>query len=110
MSKLKKNTQQNLILDAQHHDPFAFLGFHQEALEKSNVKTYTLNCFLPYKTGVDVYTSNGWEPLNKTHNQGFFEWQGQEALNSPCKIRVHENEDTEETYDVYSFAPMITSN
>jgi 1,4-alpha-glucan branching enzyme len=110
LSKLKQNTQLNLILDAQHHDPFAFLGFHQEKSEKNDVKTYSLKCFIPYATGLDVFTSKGWEPLKEICDQGFFEWQGKAALSTPCKIRILHHEQTVETYDAYSFAPMITSD
>ena len=65
---------------------------------------------MPYATGLDVFTSKGWEPLKKICDQGFFEWQGKAALSTPCKIRILHHEQTVETYDVYSFAPMITSD
>ncbi len=99
-----------MILDAKHHDPFAFLGFHQEKSEKNNLETYSFRCFMPYTTGVDISTPGGWQPLKKTHDQGFFEWQGNQKISSPCKIRIHQNDHIVETYDVYSFVPMITSD
>ncbi|MEI8296333.1 MAG: hypothetical protein WCG04_07445, partial [Alphaproteobacteria bacterium] len=108
MSTLEQNTQINLILDALHHDPFAFLGFHQEKSEKSDVKTYRLKCFVPYATRIDVQTAQGWETLKEICDQGFFEWQGKAALNIPCKIRIHQHDKISETYDTYSFGPMIT--
>ena len=58
-------------------------------------------------------TSLHWKhsiPLQKTHADGFFEWQGADAISSPCKIRITQHGQTEETYDVYSFAPMISSD
>lgn len=99
-----------MILDAKHHDPFAFLGFHQEKSEKNNLETYSFRCFMPYTTGLDIHTADGWSPLTKTHEQGFFEWQSNQKIISPCKIRIHQHEHIVETYDVYSFAPMITSD
>ncbi len=65
---------------------------------------------MPYAAGVDILTSAGWTPLNNLDDQGFFEWQGNELLETPCNIRIHENDRFFESYDVYSFAPMITSD
>ena len=65
---------------------------------------------MPSTTGVEVDTVDGWKALEKTHDHGFFEWQGSQKINSPCRIRIHQNEHIVETYDVYSFAPMITSD
>ena len=65
---------------------------------------------MPYTTGLDVFTPNGWEQLTKTHEQGFFEWQGKTKISTPCKIRIHQHDQIIETYDVYSFAPMITND
>ena len=110
MSKLKENTQLNLILDAKHHDPFAFLGLHQEKAEKNHLETYSFRCFMPYASSLDVLTSSGWQALQKTQEQGFFEWQGRDNIQAPCQIRVHHHEHSIETYDPYSFMPMITAD
>ncbi len=99
-----------MILDATHHDPFSFLGLHQEKLEKSDLETYAFRCFIPSTTGVELNTANGWQSLEKTHEHGFFEWHGSQKISTPCKIKIHQNEHIVETYDVYSFAPMITSD
>ena len=93
-----------------HHDPFAFLGLHQEIDEKNKTKSYVFRVFMPYTTGVLIETIKGWEPLNKCHEQGFFEWTGNQPPITPCKIRIHQNDHVVETYDVYSFVPMITSD
>jgi 1,4-alpha-glucan branching enzyme len=65
---------------------------------------------MPLATSLEVRTPDGWKALHKIHDQGFFEWQGQALLDTPCLLRVHAHEHTFETYDVYSFAPMISSD
>jgi 1,4-alpha-glucan branching enzyme len=110
LSKLKQNSQLNLILDAKHHDPFAFLGLHQGSSENSKIKTYHFRCFMPYAASVEIFTSDGWKSVHKVDTQGFFEWQGSESIQAPCKIRIDENNTVTDTYDVYSFLPMITSD
>jgi 1,4-alpha-glucan branching enzyme len=110
LSKLKQNHQLHLILDAKHHDPFAFLGLHQQVDEKGKATGYVFRAFLPYATALSIETKNGWEDAKKVNEQGFFEWQGKSTINTPCKIRITQHGQTFETHDVYSFAPMLTSD
>jgi len=65
LSKLKQNHQLHLILDAKHHDPFAFLGLHQEVDEKDKATGYVFRAFLPYATALSIETKNGWEDAKK---------------------------------------------
>ena len=110
MSKINQNHQLDLILSAKHHDPFSFLGLHQIKNEKTKTVVNKFRTFLPYAEEVFLSTKQGWQALQKTHADGFFEWQGADAISSPCKIRITQHGQTEETYDVYSFAPMISSD
>ena len=65
---------------------------------------------MPYAACVEIFTSDGWKSVHKIDTQGFFEWQGSESIQAPCKIRIDENNTVIDTYDVYSFLPMITSD
>ena len=110
MSKTNQNHQLDLILGAKHHDPFSFLGLHQVKDEKTKSEVKKFRAFLPYAEEVFLSTSQGWQALQKTHTDGFFEWQGHDAVSAPCKIRIIQYGQRNETYDVYSFVPMISSD
>ena len=110
MSKANQNQQLNLILDAKHHDPFSFLGLHPISNQKTGVNTNIFRTFQPYADEVFVSTKQGWQTLTKNHPYGFFEWQGNETINTPCLIRISQHGQPYETYEVYSFAPMLTSD
>ena len=110
MPKDEHQIQLHLILDAKHHDPFSFLGLHALKTGKESPSTQVFRAFLPYASEVELNTSQGWQILAKTHPQGLFEWQGSQDVISPCKLRIKQHEQTIETFDVYSFAPMLTSN
>ena len=72
--------------------------------------TQVFRAFLPYASEVELNTSQGWQTLAKAHPHGLFEWQGSDSVTSPCKLRIKQHEQTIETFDVYSFAPMLTSD
>ena len=110
MSKTNQNHQLDLILGAKHHDPFSFLGLHQVKDEKTKSEVKKFRAFLPYAEEMFLSTSQGWQALQKTHADGFFEWQGHDAVSAPCKIRIIQYGQRNETYDVYSFVPMISSD
>ena len=110
MPKDEQLIQLNLILDAKHHDPFSFLGLHALKAGKVTQSTQVFRAFLPYASEVELNTSQGWQTLAKAHPHGLFEWQGSDSVTSPCKLRIKQHEQTIETFDVYSFAPMLTSD
>ncbi len=110
MSKSKENYQINLIIDAKHHNPFSFLGFHQENNEKGLDELNVFRAFLPYASEVSVKTNKGWRKAKKIHDSGFFEWFGAHEVKVPCEIRIKQNEQIFESFDVYSFGPMIRSD
>lgn len=110
MQKSKQNHQAKLIIDAKHHDPFSFLGMHKEKDEKSLNLFNVFRTFLPYASSVSVETEHGWRVAKKIHLDGLFEWHGDEKLQTPCKIRIKQNEKTYETFDVFSFTPMLTAD
>ncbi len=110
LPKYKENYHINLIIDAKHHNPFSFLGFHQENTEKGLDELNVFRSFLPYASEVSVKTKKGWRKAKKTHDVGFFEWRGAHEVRVPCEIRIKQNDQIFETLDVYSFSPMITSD
>lgn len=110
MPKDEQLIQLHLILDAKHHDPFSFLGLHALKTGKESSSAQVFRAFLPYASEVELNTSQGWQALSKVHPHGLFEWQGNQGVTSPCKLRIKQHEQTFETFDVYSFAPMLTSD
>ena len=104
MTKSNVQQQLDLILNAKHHDPFSFLGLHMQ------VKAFIFRAFLPYANAVSIETKNGWEALERTHNDGFFSWTSKTAPTQPCKLKIEQENHTYEIYDTYSFSPILTDN
>lgn len=90
-----------LILDARHHDPFAFLGLHQEG------KNYVFRTFQPFATQVSLKTKSGWTVLERTYHHGLYEWRGAEALICPCQLLIEYGKHVVETHETYSFQPLL---
>ncbi len=91
-----------MIIDARHHDPFAFLGLHQEG------KNYVFRTFQPLATQVSLKTKSGWTVLERTHHHGLYEWRGTEALICPCQLLIEHEKHAIETYETYSFQPLLS--
>lgn len=108
MPKSKEKHQINLIVDAQHHNPFSFLGLHKENDEEGLNELNVFRTFLPYASDVSVKTKKGWRKAQRIHDDGLFEWHGAHEIKAPCEIRIKQNEQVFDTFDVYSFAPMLT--
>jgi len=106
----KQNSQLNLILDSKHHDPFSFLGLHPLNNEKKTKSLKSFRAFLPYASSASLKTKSGWQTLQKTHEHGFFEWQGSDVVKQPCKLRITQDNRTVEIYDPYTFVSLITEN
>jgi len=102
--KTKQNSQLNLILDAKHHDPFAYLGLHSEG-GKQHYRT-----FLPHASNVFLKTSAGWELLEKTNINGFYEWVGENTVSRPCLLQITSADQTIEQHDPYTFSPTLTDD
>jgi 1,4-alpha-glucan branching enzyme len=97
--------QLNLILGAQHHDPFHFLGLHTEAK-----KTCVFRAFLPNVDQAWLMVAEEWVSLQKIHHNDLFTWHGNTIPSAPCRLKIERNGKTIETYDVYSFMPFITND
>lgn len=104
VAKTKHSPQLTHIIDARHHDPFAYLGLHQSDGQ------YVFRAFQPHAGKVWLETPAGWQALQRIHEAGAFEWTGTVPPSVPCKIRLEENGHTWETYDTYSFWPNISTD
>jgi 1,4-alpha-glucan branching enzyme len=104
LPKPKHDAQLNLILDARHHDPFAYLGLHQES-DKRVFRT-----FLPHAEHVWIKTVHGWDSLHRCHAKGLYEWHGTEAPEMPCLLRIEEKGTTREQHDPYSLVSTLSGD
>ena len=82
LTHTKSDTRPSLLLQGRLHDPFAFLGLHQE---QSNS---VLRVFQPYASEVHLVTPQGVQPLKKVKSDGLFEWQGDEAPTHPYQLKI----------------------
>ena len=103
-TKTKHDPQLSLILEARHHDPFAWLGLH---LEKDKP---VLRSFLPYAGHVWVQVAGAWEEMQRTHRDGLYTWQGTHELGSPCLIKWEQDGQTYERHDPYTFPSMLSEH
>ena len=97
--------QLNLILDAQHHDPFHFLGLH--TAEK---KQFMFRAFLPDAKQAWLKVGSAWLQLEKKHENDLFTWQGSVKPAAPCMLKIEYATATIERHDAYSFAPFISDD
>ncbi len=97
--------QLHLILGAQHHDPFHFLGLH-----KTEKKQFVFRAFLPDANKVWLKVGANWLPLEKTHADGLFVWQGSIKPAAPCLLKIEYDNASIERHDAYSFAPFISDD
>ena len=107
--------QLNLILNAQHHDPFNFLGLHQHHPPKKPANTknkpqFVFRTFLPDASKVWLKVATEWVQLEKVHQDGLFTWHGEGAPKAPCHLKIDRAGHIVETHDAYSFMPFISDD
>ena len=112
--------QLNLILGAQHHDPFHFLGLHQlnppkKQTNKKDKPEFVFRTFLPEATNVWLKVAADWVLLEIAHQDGLFTWHGDNAAMAPsvlkpCALKIERAGHTFETHETYSFMPFITDD
>ncbi|UJP02666.1 MAG: 1,4-alpha-glucan branching enzyme, partial [Nitrosomonas sp.] len=78
----KTNVMQNALLDARLHDPYAYLGLHREQGQT------LVRVFRPYDVQVWIRTATGFEPMQRIHPDGIFEWRGDTAPAMPYRLRI----------------------
>ncbi len=103
-AKVHIDPQLALILAARHHDPFSWLGLHQEQSKP------VLRTFMPHAGRVWVKTDAGWEEMQRTHNDGAYTWQGSSKISAPALLRWEQDGKTLERHDAYTFPPMLTDH
>uniref|UniRef100_UPI00194F4972 GlgB N-terminal domain-containing protein n=1 Tax=Escherichia coli TaxID=562 RepID=UPI00194F4972 len=104
MAKHEQDTQQYQILEARHHDPFAYLGLHGEPGQQ------VFRTFQPHADRVWLKTPDGWDPLTKTNPAGLYTWNGTASLNRPCLLRIESGHHSIEQHDPYSFPASLTND
>ena len=93
-----------LILKAKHHDPFSYLGQHQEG------EMYAYRVFLPQANSVSVKLAHKWVSLDKAHQDGLFTTHNKSPIDLPCLLKITVGEHTFETHDPYTFNNSLTSD
>jgi 1,4-alpha-glucan branching enzyme len=92
------------LLQARSHDPFSFLGLHPHA------SGWVVRVFLPHAQNVQLSCGAEWQPMMRTHPQGFHEWTGKDRPPSPCRIRYEQDGRHVESFDPYSFTPTLSDH
>ncbi|MDR2195840.1 MAG: 1,4-alpha-glucan branching protein GlgB [Gallionellaceae bacterium] len=91
----------DLLLQGRLHDPFSFLGLHQEK------NTCVVRVFFPYASEINLDTADGSEPMQRIHADGVFEWRGARAP-SPYLLRVTEDGHQRLMHDPYTHLPCLS--
>jgi 1,4-alpha-glucan branching enzyme len=106
--RIKLDPRAELLLQGRLHDPFAYLGPHQEN------ERYVVRVFNPHASEVWLKTLHGSEALEHVHPDGLFEWYGSEEPCHPYSLRIRENGPglnngiEHLVHDCYAFAPQIS--
>lgn len=100
------NSDQQLqkILDARHHDPFSFLGVHQQE------GAYLLRFFHPRAIKVAVKIAEKWVPLKQVVGKPLFTLTSESVIQTPCLLQIEVNHHIFEIYDSYTFASSISQD
>jgi len=101
--RVKPDQRTDLLSQGRLHDPFAFLGLHQEQ------DHFVLRVFQPYASEISLIGTIGNEKLTRIHADGLFEWHGSHAPEQPYQLSVQIDGKTSLIHDPYSFPPQISS-
>ena len=104
MAKPRPVSQLNLILEARSYDPFAYLGLHEQAGQ------FVFRAFLPHAERVWIKIAQDWQPLQRNHDQGLYEWRGATVPSRPCVLRIESTDHTLERHDPYTFDSVLTAD
>ena len=89
---------------ARSHDPFAYLGLHQEGAE------WVVRIFAPYHSGAAIFLDTAWVALTPTLPDGLFEWRGVTAPATPYRIQLDDGHVKREVHDPYWFPNPISEH
>jgi len=101
---IKVNRAAEAILNARSHDPFTYLGLHQ------NEAGWIIRVFAPYHTQVAVQIGEQWQPLQQVLPDGLFEWQGTQQPSLPYRLKIEDAHFARETFDPYCFPNPISEH
>jgi 1,4-alpha-glucan branching enzyme len=103
----KTHVLQEALLNAQMHDPFSYLGLHREHDET------VVRVFRPDAADVYIRATSGFEPMQRIHSDGIFEWRGKSVPAMPYRLRIEKKgaqHTIHETYDPYAFGLQISNH
>jgi 1,4-alpha-glucan branching enzyme len=103
-TKPNQDPQLGLILAARHHDPFAWLGVHEEKGKP------VLRCFLPYAGRVWANITGTWEEMQRIHPDGVYVLRPRQRPETPCLLRWEQDGRLQERHDPYTFPPMLSDH
>ena len=89
------------IAAGRSHDPFGFLGWHQDAAG------HVIRVFDPYADNAEI---PGLGPMEKTDARGLFEWHGQHAPEIPYRVRCSNAHASYERFDPYCFPVLLSEH
>ena len=93
------------ILSARAHDPFAYLGPHEES------GAGVIRLFAPHQTRVEILIEGQWQAIRRLPQAAdIFEWRGAALPPTPYRIRLQDANGMRETYDPYCFANPISEH
>ena len=92
------------LATARSHDPFAYLGLHQEGAE------WVVRIFAPYHSGAAIFLDTAWVALTPTLPDGLFEWRGVTAPATPYRIQLDDGHVKREVHDPYWFPNPISEH
>jgi len=103
---MSNNDKEHLqkIANAQHHDPFDFLGLHKVGNQ------FALRVFHPRASSIAVKVGNKWLPLSQNNTTPLFEIKSKSVIKTPCLLKVEVDQHTFEVYDTYTFANTISQD
>ena len=103
ISTQQPNSERQKILEARHHDPFAFLGKHPLGQDEEIVRI-----FMPAVTKVTMMPGN--LLMERIPNTDLFEWQGAKGtITDRYQLQWYDTEGhTGISYDPYSFSPQLS--
>jgi len=94
------------ILNATHHDPFQFLGTHQDAQAH-----WQLRVFQPHAEKLWVQIDGTWQAAIQAHQQGLFVFDSSAPLPRPALLRIQAQgrADFYEVIDTYGFDSTLSA-
>ena len=101
--RIKTDPRAELLLQGRLHDPFAYLGLHQEK------EGYVVRIFNPHASEVSLETAQSSDALKLVHPDGLFEWHGTDKPPHPYQFRLKEDGAQRLIHDPYAFNPQISS-